>query len=333
MPITLEEAKVGMADHVNQMVVDTFRRSSLLLDRLTFDNSISPGTGGSTLTYGYMQLKTPSTAEVRTINSEYTASEAKKEEKTAKAVPIGGKFEVDRVIQDTSGAVDELSFQVEQKVKATANFFHNAVINGTSAASGAGYVPKTFDGLKKMLSGTQNEFTSTVDLTTSAALDANYSAFLDELDAFVRSVDGTPSLLLMNGDMLTKVRSAARRAGYFSQVQDSFGREVDAYRGIPLMEAGSYYNGTATVDVIPTTNPTTTAEGTTEIYAVALGLDGFHGISPTGSGVIRSYMPDMNAPGAVKMGEVELVAGVVLKNTLKAAVLKGIKVKPKASGT
>ena len=48
------------------------------------------------------------------------------------------------------------------------------------------------------------------------------------------------------------------------------------------------------------------------------------GRSATGDGVISSYMPDMTAPGAVKTGEVELVAGVALKNTLKAAVLKDI---------
>ena len=50
MAITLAEAKVGMADKVDQQVIDTFRRSSLLLDMMTFDNCISPGTGGSTLT-------------------------------------------------------------------------------------------------------------------------------------------------------------------------------------------------------------------------------------------------------------------------------------------
>lgn len=33
MAITLAEAKVGMADKVDQKVVDTFRRSSLLLDK------------------------------------------------------------------------------------------------------------------------------------------------------------------------------------------------------------------------------------------------------------------------------------------------------------
>ena len=48
------------------------------------------------------------------------------------------------------------------------------------------------------------------------------------------------------------------------------------------------------------------------------------GISPMGDGVIHSYMPDLSTPGAVKTGEVELVAGVALKSTSKAAVLKGI---------
>ena len=43
-------------------------------------------------------------------------------------------------------------------------------------------------------------------------------------------------------------------------------------------------------------------------------------------------MPDLSAPGAVKKGEVELVAGVALKNTLKAARLTGIAITPKTGG-
>lgn len=331
MAITLQEAKVGMADKVDQQIVDTFQRSSLLLDRLTFDNSISPGTGGSTLSYGYVQLLTPSTAAVRTINNEYTPGEAKRTEKTTKAIIMGGSFQVDRVVQSTSGAVDELAFQAEQKITATSNYFHNLVINGTSAASGAGYVTNTFDGLKKLLSGTSTEITSEVSLTSSSELDSNAQAFLDELDAFLSVLDGTPDMLLMNKKMLNRVRSAARRAGYYDRSRDDFGRVVETYNGIALMDAGKYYNGSATVDVVDTSAASSSAAGTTSIYAVVLGLDGFHGISPTGNSVISSYMPDLNAPGAVKKGEVELVAGVALKNTLKAAVLKGIAIEPKTA--
>ena len=332
MAITLAEAKVGMADKVDQMIVDEFRRSSLLLDRLVFDNAISPGTGGSTLTYGYIQLQTPSTAAVRAINAEYTAGEAKRVEKTAKAVIMGGSFEVDRVLQNTSGAVDELAFQAQQKIKATSNYFHNLVINGTSASSGAGYVANTFDGLKKALAGTANEFTTDIDLSDSTKLDSNSNAFIDQLDQLVHAIDGDASMLLMNGDMLLKVRAAARRAGYYERTKDDFGRVVETFAGIPLFDVGKYYNGTSSVDVISTSTPTSSAAGTTSIYAVNIALDGFHGISPTGTSVISSYMPDMNAPGAVKKGEVELVAGVVLKNTLKAAALNGIVLKPKTTG-
>lgn len=331
MAITLAEAKVGMADKVDQQIIDMFQRSSLLLDRMTFDNAISPGTGGSTLAYGYIQLQTPSTAAVRQINSEYTPGEAKRVKKTTNAIIMGGSFQVDRVLQNTSGAVDELAFQAEQKIKATANYFHNCVINGTSASSGTGYVVNTFDGLAKLLSGTSNEFTSVVDITTSANMDANKNAFLDEMDGLLASIDGTPSMLLMNQAMLIKARSIARRAGYYERTKDDFGRVVETYGGVPMVDLGKYYNGSASVDVVGTSAASSSAAGTTAIYAVSLGLDGFHGISPTGTGVINSYMPDMSAPGAVKKGEVELVAGVALKNTLKAAVLKNIAITPKTT--
>ena len=330
MAITLAEAKVGMADKVDQKVVDTFRRSSLLLDKLVFDNAISPGTGGSTLTYGYIQLKTPSTAAVRQINSEYTAGEAKREEKTTKAVVMGGKFQIDRVLIGTAGAVDELAFQTEQKVKATANYFNNLVINGNKASSGTG-VLNTFDGLDKLLTGTETEITSAVDVSTEALMNANYNALLDEVDGFLSTLDGKPSMLLMNNKMLAKMRSAARRAGYYSKNRDEFGRTVETYNDIPMYDMGKYYNGTNTVDIIPETAASTSAEGKTDIYAVTIGLDGFHGVSPTGSKVINSYMPDLTKPGAVKDGEVELVAGIALKNTNKAGVLRGIKISPKTS--
>ena len=331
MPITLAEAKAGMADKVDQQVVDMFRRSSLLLDRLTFDNAISPGTGGSTLVYGYTQLKTPSTAAVRAINSEYTANEAKREKKTTQAIIMGGSFEVDRVIQDTSGAIDELVFQADEKIKATANFFTNCVINGTASNAASGKAGGTFDGLNKLLAGSSTEYAATADLSTSENVTANYNQFLDELDEFISGLDGMPDMLLMNRKMLSKLRGIARRAGYYESTKDDFGRTVETYNGIALMDAGEFYDGNKTVDIVADTAAGTGTFGTSDIYAVKFGLDAFHGISPTGTKVITSYMPDLTLPGAVKKGEVELVAGIALKNTLKAGHMKGIITAPKGA--
>jgi hypothetical protein len=325
MPITLAQAKVGMADHVDQFVVDEFRRSSLLLDALTFDNAVSPGTGGSTLTYGYTRLKTPSTAGFRELNNEYTANEADRENQYVNLKIFGGAFQVDRVIQDTSGQINEMNFQLQQKIIGARNLFHHTVINGDSAVDS-----KAFDGLDKALTGSNTELNigSVIDLSNESGLESNKFAFLDLLDNFLAELDGRPSMLMGNSKLITKIKSIARRAGYATKSEDGFGRTVTGYDGIPLVDLGYFYNGATTVPIVPTENRTvgTAQTGLTDLFAVSLGMDGFHGVSPTGNGVIQTFLPDFKAPGAVKTGEVEMVAAVALKATRKAGVLRNIKV-------
>ncbi|MED4904118.1 major capsid protein [Parageobacillus thermoglucosidasius] len=330
MPITLEQAKVGMADKVDQQVVDEFRRSSLLLDRLVFDNAVSPGTGGSTLTYGYQRLKTPSTAQFRDINQEYTPQEADREDIYVKLKIFGGAFQIDRVIQDTSGQIDEMQFQLQQKIIGARNLFHYTVINGDSAVDS-----KAFDGLNKALAGSSTELNTdgVIDVSTAAAIEADKFALLDAIDSFLAELDGRPTMLMGNGKLITKIKSVARRAGYLTQSEDAFGRTVQGYDGIPLVDLGYFVQvsgGTpTTVPVVPIVERTiggTATSGLTDLYAVSIGLDGFHGVTVTGNAVIRTYLPDFDTPGAVKTGEVEMVAAIALKATRKAGVLRNIKV-------
>ena len=66
--------------------------------------------------------------------------------------------------------------------------------------------------------------------------------------------------------------------------------------------------------------------GLTDIFAVKFDVnEGFHGATLTGNSGITQYLPDFNKPGAVKDGEVEMVAATVLKNTANAGVLRNIK--------
>ena len=46
-----------------------------------------------------------------------------------------------------------------------------------------------------------------------------------------------------------------------------------------------------------------------------------------GQAPVRTWLPNFDTAGAVKRGEVEMVAGVVLKATKSAGVLRNIKVK------
>lgn len=325
MPITLAEAKVGMADKVDQQIVDEFRRNSLLLDTLTFDDSVSPGTGGSTMTYGYVKLLTPATAGFRALNTEYAPQEAKRKKATADLKIFGGSAQLDRVIQSTSGAVNEMDFQLREKVKGATNLFHYTTINGDATQE-----EDSFDGLDVMLTGSSTEYNTgaPLDISTSAALDSNYKTLLDMLDEFLSEFDGNPGMLMGNAKLMTKIRSAARRAGYLTQSEDAFGRKVNGYNGIPLVDLGYYWNGTTSVPTVPVYSGTGegAATGLTDLYAASFGLDGFHGVSPAGGKIINTYLPDMSQPGAVKKVEVEMVAAVVLKNSRKAGVFRKIKV-------
>ena len=328
MAITLAEASVGRADKVGPQVIDELRRSSLLLDKLTFDDTVSPGTGGSTMAYGYLQLQTPSTAAGRAINAEYTPNEAKKTKKVAYLKIFGGSAQVDRVIQEASGS-KEIAFQIEQKTIATKNHFHYTVINGSSTANAT-----DFDGLSKLLTGKSTEFNvgndaTVIDLSTSAAMDSNYKFALDLLDEFLATLDGKPDMLLGNSKLIAKLKGIARRAGYLTHGEDAFGRKVLGYDDIPFVDLGNYYNGSTTVPCSPiytTGTGNDAVTGLTDLYAVKLGLDAFHGISLSGSSIVNVYLPDLKAPGAVKKAEVELVGGVVLKNTTKSGVCRNFKI-------
>lgn len=220
MPITLAQAKVGMANHVDQQVIDQFRRGSMLLEALTFDNSVSPGTGGSTLTYGYTQLKTPAGADFRDINTDYTDTVADRETKSVDLKIFGGTFKIDRVLANTAnGQISEVQFQLEEHIKATTNLFHYTAINGDKGTKG-------FDGLDTLLVGTSTELNAdaskAIDLSTSAAIDTNYKTVLDMLDEFLSELDGVPTMLIGNAALLTKIRSCARRAGYPDPLRGRF---------------------------------------------------------------------------------------------------------------
>lgn len=365
--ITLQEAKVGMADKVDQQVIDEFRRGSLLLDMLVFDDAVSPGTGGSTLTYGYMKLKTPATAEFRAINGTYTNNEAKREKASADLKIFGGNFKIDRVLINSSGAVDELDFQMKEKIKGAINLFHYTVINGDATTNA-----NEFDGLDVLLTGSSTEYNadnfvattdtaidttknyytrsgsagayvytrvanpdvsaiatyfenvSEIKLGTSAQMDSNYKAFLDAMDEFVALMDGKPTLFLMNSKMLTKMKGIARRAGYYSRSETAFGESVDNWDNIPMVDLKEFYdkNTSKTVPCVPISDA-----GTTDIYAIQIAKDAFHGVSLQGQKIINTCLPDLKAPGTIKEGDVEMVSAVVLKNSLKAGVFRNIRVK------
>ena len=88
MPVTLAQAKLLAPSDIDVNVIDEFRKSSAILDALTFDDAVSAAGNGATLTYGYTRLITQPTAAFRAINSEYTPQEVTKAQYTVDLKPL-----------------------------------------------------------------------------------------------------------------------------------------------------------------------------------------------------------------------------------------------------
>ncbi|MBP2032707.1 hypothetical protein J2Z42_001381 [Clostridium algifaecis] len=326
MAITLQQAKLNTQDDIQKGVIDEFRKNSFILDNITFDNAVTPGTNGATLTYGYTRLITQPTAAFRTINSEYAPQEVTKDRYTVELKPFGGSFGIDRIVANTGGLVDEVNLQVQQKVKAANALFNDTIINGDSAVDA-----NSFDGLNKAITGSSTEYNAgaVIDLSTSTALDTNYKQFMDLLDEFLSNLDGKPTFLGGNSKLITKIKSVARRAGYLTQSEDAFGRKVDAYDGIVLVDLGAKAGtNDPVVSIVNSRKPngTDAVTGLTDLYAARLSLDGFHAVSLANQDLVKIWLPDFSTSGAVKNGEVEMVAAVALKSTKSAGVFRNIKV-------
>lgn len=432
MPVTLAQAKLNTQDDLDAMVIDEFRKSSVILDALLWHDAVNPMGGGSTLTYGYHRVLAQRAAAFRAINSEYTPTEATKVRFTVDLKVLGGSFQIDRVLGQIARG-QEVTFQMQQLIKATNTKFADELINGDTAVDANG-----FDGLDKALTGTTTEIGGASEVTDWTDLDAAGVAQrgLDRIDEFISLLDGEPTLILGNRMALAKFRSLARRANMYTVnpvdgLTDTFGNPITRQRFgnifladpgdkagstdpiIPIYDPdsavftvteeagidGGTYKLTVTVegDAQETTalawdaaaatidtaitalsnvgasdvavtgsaggpytvtfggglagldvglavtdqsatdggvaETVTVAEtgnigGLTDIYAIRIGMDGFHGVAAAGQPLVRSWLPDFERAGAVKTGEAEMgPVAVALKATRAAAVLRGVRVR------
>lgn len=338
MPVTLAQAQVNVQNDVDYAVIDNFRRYSWLLDLIVFDDTVTPGTGGGTLTYGYTRLITAASTDFREYNKEYVPGQATRSRFTSDLKPLGGAFNLDRVLANLGAAqTNELTFQMQQALVSIRGRFIREMINGDTAVNSLG-----FDGLSKSLTGTSTEMTAGsvsgsadwTPATVQSQVLANNR--LDEVDDWLSHI--VPShvgggdqgeagalppgvkAILGNTKSITRLRSLARWAALYTSTKDDLGRQIDSYGDWVLVDLGDREDGAS--PIIPIASG-----GTTDLFAVTFGLDAFHGASVAGKQLVQTWMPDYSVAGAVKTGEVEMgPVSAVLKSTKAAAVLRGVKV-------
>jgi hypothetical protein len=353
VPITLAQAQVNTATDVDYAVIDNLRRYSWLLDQIVFDDTVTPGTGGASLTYGYVRLTAARGAQFRALNSEYTPGQAERQQFSVQLKPLGGAFSVDRVLARLGQAAsNEVSFQMQQLLTATRTRFQDELINGDVAVDATGY-----DGLDKSLTGQSTEYVPLTEGVTTGILDwtrgtidtqAEAMAQMDILDEWLSRIvpshtgggdQGMPGALppgvkalMGNTRSISRIKSLARWAGIYSQSRDDLGRQIESYGPWTLVDLGD--NALGTAPIIPNetrthggTADSGTSTGLTDLYAASFGLDALHGASVSGNPLVQTFMPDFTQSGAVKSGEIEMgPAAMVLRNVKACGALRNIKV-------
>lgn len=293
MAVTLEQLAEASTEKLVQGFINEIITDSIILDSLQFDNTLT-ASGTSNLVYAYDRVTTGATAAFRALNTEPEISDIAVEKITTQPGILSSAWDMDRVAM---AANDDYYLEKLSECKnAIIRGFMDAFINGDTTADANG-----FDGLSKILTGTDTEVTSAVDVSSidqSVAL-----AFASEMDNMLSLLVRDPDLIICSRTMKNKINSMCRVLGISNVTMDDAGHRIAAWDGIPIEEikGGAIANN--------------------DVYALCLGTDELHGIT-LATDAITVTVPNWNEPGAVKKGDAEFVCGIALRKTKAAAVLR-----------
>jgi hypothetical protein len=263
MAVTLAQAATLSQNSLQRGVIETFVQESPILDRLP----LLPIQGNA---YAYNEEATLPGVAFRAVNEAYVESTGTVNQKTESLVILGGDADVDRFIVQTRGNLnDQRAVQTAMKVKAASYKFQDTFFNGDTAVD-----TKSFDGLKKRLTGAQvlDAGTNGAPVLGNGGTDAQ--AFFDALDALVAAVpgiNGNNGAIYANAAVIAKIRSAGRRLGGVDMVrEDLTNKRVMQWNGIPVLDPGTTAAGAS---ILPQTETQGSSNVASSVYAVRFGQD------------------------------------------------------------
>ena len=196
------------------------------------------------------------------------------------------------------------------KAKAASLYFTKIFFEGDSES-----YPKQFDGLALRLTGDQ-----LVPMGSTASGD---TLTLAKLDLLIDSVQGGPDVLFMNKTMRRKVNSLMRSAGQATEVvSDAFGRQINAYAGVPIGIIEDDESGDAILD-FDEACPGGGSDLGTSIYAVRFGAGEY--VSGLQAGTMDVIDLGLYSGGVAYRTLIEWICGMAVFHPKSAARLYGIK--------
>jgi hypothetical protein len=237
-----------------------------------------------TLSTSVVMLQDLPSVGFRKINAGYAESTGHFMQKVENISLMGGMIDTDKALARAKNTVaDARAIQQQMMVKALAYKFNDKFINGSPATD-----PEEFKGVSKRVDDiVADGYTGQlIDLagTYGAARDDGIlydttarNNFLDKLDLLIYSIKGhKPDFLFMNKKCLLAVRSLLRQERLLNQAADMFGRIIDVYAGVRLVEIGTKADQTTEI-ITNTEDPQGlyTSDISTSIYAVKFGIGEF----------------------------------------------------------
>lgn len=315
MALNLTEAAKLSTDTLAKGVLETFVQVSPILDRIPLMNIDGNA-------YAYNEEATLPGVAFRGVNESYTESTGTFNQKSEKLVILGGDADVDRFIQQTRSNVnDQRAEQTTLKVKAISYKFQETFFNGDTDVD-----TKSFDGLKKRLTGKQVIDAAENGMPILGDSNADIHRFFDKLDELLGAVPGinpTNGAIYASSAIIRKIGSAMRHISYDTTLQqDIVGKRAMQWNGIPLLEAGQTTAGEEILDNNETQGTNST---TTSIYAVKFGAsEGDQGVTGlTNGGVQVEDLGQLQEKPAYRT-RIEFYCGLGVFSGKAAARLKGV---------
>lgn len=311
MAVTLAEAAKLSTTALQRGVIETFVQESPVLDRIP----LLQIEGNA---YAYNEEATLPGVAFRSVNEAYTESTGTVNQKSESLVILGGDADVDRFIVRTRGNLnDQRATQTRMKVKAAAYKFQDTFFNGDVAVDA-----KSFDGLKKRLTGAQ-----VIDAATNGMGPvAGGHDFFDVLDAAIARVPGinaSNGAIYANAAAIARIQSSGRRIGGTDMVREALTQKsIATYNGIPLLDPGQTAAG---ADILPQTETQGSSSVASSIYVVKFGQDeGDRAVTGlTNGGVMVDDLGQLQEKPAYRT-RIEFYCGMAVFGGKAAARIRGV---------
>ena len=210
------------------------------------------------------------TVGTRKLNASFSESTGKFDQKIEGKYIFGHEIDVDVVLEKANPG--ERQTQRRMSSKAMSFKFNDMFINGDPASD-------EFKGLSKRVddvyaAGYTDQYIDGGSGTTGKGVlydttERHY--FIDKVSQLIHSIsEHKPDALFMNSKLYLCFESAMRREQLLKQTEDMFGRIINTYSNVPLIDIGrdGYQS---TTEIITNTETLSTGTEETSVYAVKYG--------------------------------------------------------------